>query len=131
MFLLVCTGSLLLCTDFSLVVAIRAFSCGAQALSAWASVIAAGRPIGSVAPGHLGSFRTRDQTCILCTGPPGKFLFLKFLLEYSWFIILCWFLLYSKVSQLLYTYNIYPPCFIFFSHIGHDRALSRVSCTIQ
>ena len=37
------------------------------------------------------------------------------------------FLLHSKVAQLY----MYPLFFKFFSHIGHYRLLSRVSCAIQ
>ena len=43
--------------------------------------------------------------------------------------MVCQFLLYSKVN-LLYVY-IYPLFFGFPSHVGHHRALSRVSCTQQ
>ena len=48
-------------------------------------------------------------------------------LEYSWFIVLCWFQVYSKVYQLY----IYPFFFRFFSHICHYRVLSRVACAIH
>ena len=45
------------------------------------------------------------------------------------FTVLCQFLPYSKVSQL-YVY-IYPLCFGFPSHLGHRRAVSRVSGAAQ
>ena len=51
----------------------------------------------------------------------------KFLLEYSLFTMLCQFQVYSQVNQLY----IYPLFFSFFSHIGHQRVLSRVPCAIQ
>ena len=58
------------------------------------------------------------------------FLFLiNFLLEYSWFTMLCYFQVHSKVNQL-YIY-IYPVFLRFYSHIGHYRALSRLPCAIQ
>ena len=47
----------------------------------------------------------------------------------SWFIMLCQFLLYSKVNQL-YIY-IYPLFLRFFSLIEHYRILSRVPCVVQ
>ena len=53
--------------------------------------------------------------------------FFKFLLEYSWFIRLCYFLLYAKWISYIYIY-IYPHSFRFFSHIGHCTVLSRVPC---
>ena len=56
------------------------------------------------------------------------FIYLKFLLEYSHFTMLCYFLLYSKVNQL-YT-HIYPPFWGFPSHLGRHRALSRAPCAI-
>ena len=43
--------------------------------------------------------------------------------------MLCQFLPYSKENQL-YMY-IYPNFFGFPSHLGHHRALSRISCAIQ
>lgn len=47
--------------------------------------------------------------------------------EYSCFT-LCWFLLFSKVSQpYTYTYLL----FFVFSHLDHHRAASRVLCAIQ
>ena len=56
-------------------------------------------------------------------------LFKKFLLEDSWFTLLCYFLLYGKVNQLyIYMYQLF---FRFFSHVGHYRVLSRVPCAIQ
>ena len=78
---------------------------------------------------HAGSSQTRDQTRVPCIGrrilttvPPGKsqtrtlyvtlqcvdffILFLKSLLEYNCFTMVCQFLLYNKVNQL-YIY-IYP-----------------------
>ena len=48
---------------------------------------------------------------------------------YSCFTVLCWFLLYSKVNQP-YVYT-YPLFFGFLFHLGHHRALSRVTCAIQ
>ena len=52
--------------------------------------------------------------------------FLKFLLEYSCFIMLCQFLLYNKVNQL------YMPSFFgFLSYLGHHRELSGVPSAIQ
>ena len=56
-------------------------------------------------------------------------IFIKFLLEYSCFTILCQFILYSKVNQLCV--YIYPLFFGFPSHLGYHRALSRVPCVIQ
>ena len=56
-------------------------------------------------------------------------IFKKFLLAYSRFTMLCYFLLYSKVNQF-YVY-IYPLFFRFFFHIGHYRVLRRVPCAIQ
>ena len=53
----------------------------------------------------------------------------NFLLEYICFTILCQFILYSKVNQL-YVY-ICPLFFGFPSHLGHQRALSRVPCVVQ
>ena len=50
-------------------------------------------------------------------------------LEYSCFTMLCSILLYSKANQP-YTY-IDPLFFGFPSHLGHQRALSRVPCAIQ
>ena len=59
-----------------------------------------------------------------------SFFFKKILLEYSLFIMLCWFLLSSKVNQL-YIY-IYPPFFKrFFPQKGHCRILRLVPCAIQ
>ena len=57
------------------------------------------------------------------------FFFFKFnvylTLEYSWFTMLCYFQVYTKVIQLyIYTYPFY---FRFFSHIGYYRILSRSS----
>ena len=43
--------------------------------------------------------------------------------------MLCSFLLYSKVNQL-YVY-IYSLFFVFPSHLGHHRALSRVPCALK
>ena len=57
------------------------------------------------------------------------FFFLTSLLEYNCFTMLCQFLLYSEVNQL-YVY-IYPLFFVFPSHIGHQRTLSRVPYAIQ
>ena len=56
-------------------------------------------------------------------------LFLKLLLEYSCFTMLCWFWLYSKKNHP-YVY-IYPLFFGFPSHLGHHKGLSGVPCTIQ
>ena len=53
---------------------------------------------------------------------------LHFILGYSGFTMLCYFLLYSKVSQL-YIY-IHPLFFRLISHILHYRVLSRVPCAI-
>ena len=50
--------------------------------------------------------------------------FFYFVLEYSWFTMLCYFLVYSKVIQL-YIY-ISPFFFRFFSHTGYYGILSRV-----
>ena len=55
--------------------------------------------------------------------------FKKFLLGYSWFTILCYFLLCSKVNQLYIC--IYPLFVRFFSHIGHCSVLSRVPYAIH
>ena len=52
-----------------------------------------------------------------------------FFLEYSCFIILCQFILYSKVNQLYI--HIFTLFFGFPSHLGHQTALSRVPCAIQ
>ena len=57
--------------------------------------------------------------------------FFKILLEYSWFTMLYYLLLYSKVNQLYIYTDIYPLVLRFFSHVGHYRVLSRVSCAIQ
>lgn len=46
----------------------------------------------------------------------------SFLLEYSCFTMLWWFLLYHKVNQLY----IHPLFFRFSSHLGHHRTMSRV-----
>ena len=46
----------------------------------------------------------------------------KILLDYSFFTMLCYFLLYRKVNQP-YAY-IYPSIFGFPSHLGHHRALT-------
>ena len=54
---------------------------------------------------------------------------LKFLLGYSYFIMLCQFLLNSKVN-LLYVY-IYHLFLGFPSHLGHHSLLSRVPCAVQ
>ena len=40
-----------------------------------------------------------------------------FILEYNWFIRLCYFQVYNKVIQLY----VYPFCFRFFSHVGYYR----------
>ena len=53
---------------------------------------------------------------------------LFFLLAYSCFTMLCWFLLYNKMNQP-YVY-IYPLPFGLPPHSGHHRALSGVPCTI-
>ena len=58
-----------------------------------------------------------------------QFLKIFCLLEYSRFTMLCKFLLYSEVNQP-YAYT-YPLPSGFPSHLGHHRALSRVSHTIQ
>ena len=52
-----------------------------------------------------------------------------FILEYSWFTMLCYFQMYSKVTRL-YIY-IYPFFFSFFSYIGYYGILIRVPCAIQ
>ena len=50
-------------------------------------------------------------------------------LENRCFILLCPFLLYSKVSQpYIYMYSLF---FEFPSHLSHLRAWSRVPCAIQ
>ena len=65
---------------------------------------------------------------------PGALLFFFFLIKicinFYWniFTMLCQFLLYRKMN-LLHVY--YIPPFLFPSHIGHQRALSRVPCAIQ
>ena len=52
--------------------------------------------------------------------------FFKFLLEYNCFTMLCYFLLYSQVSQLyIYIYLLFLK---FSYHLGQHRALSRVPC---
>ena len=51
------------------------------------------------------------------------------LLKYSCFVMLYYFLLYSKANQL-YTY-IYPLLGGFPSHLGHHRALNKFPCAIQ
>ena len=53
---------------------------------------------------------------------------LKLLLEFSWFTMLCWFQVYSKVNQ--FCIYIYAFFFRFFSNIGHYRVLRRVPCPI-
>ena len=67
--------------------------------------------------------------CVLCAFCSAKYVFKKFLLGYSCFTVLCQFPLYSKVHQL-YVYT-YPLFCVFPSHLGHNRALSRVPCVIQ
>ena len=57
------------------------------------------------------------------------YLFLKFLVVYSCFTMLCHFLLHSK-ANLLYV-CIHPFLFGFLSHLGHHRALTRVPCAVQ
>ena len=56
-------------------------------------------------------------------------IFKLILSEYSWFTLLCQFLLYRKVSQP-YVY-IYPLCFGFPSYLDLHRELSRLLCVIQ
>ena len=51
--------------------------------------------------------------------------FLKLILIGVYFTMLCYFLLYSKMNQL-YVYK-YPIFKKFPSHLGHYRALSRVT----
>ena len=51
----------------------------------------------------------------------------NFFLEYSWFTMLCWVQMYSRVNQLY----IYPLLFRLFSHTTHYRVLSTVPCAIQ
>ena len=48
--------------------------------------------------------------------------------QHSWFSLLCWFLLYSKVNQLYI--DVCPLSFRIFSRIGHHRALSTVPCAM-
>ena len=67
--------------------------------------------------------------CVLCAFRSAKYVFKKFLLEYSCFTVLCQFPLQSTVNQL-YVY-IYPLFCVFPSHLGHNRALSRVPCVMQ
>ena len=55
--------------------------------------------------------------------------FLKILLEWSWFTMFWWFLLYSKVS--LSSTHIWPHFVRFYSYGGHYRVLSRVSCALE
>ena len=59
-----------------------------------------------------------------------SFSFLKnyFLLTYSCFTMLCWFILYNKMNQP-YVY-VYPLPFGLPPHSGHHRALSGVPCAI-
>ena len=59
-----------------------------------------------------------------------SFSFLKnyFLLAYSCFTMLCWFILYNKMNQP-YVY-VYPLPFGLPPHSGHHRALSGVPCAI-
>jgi hypothetical protein len=52
-----------------------------------------------------------------------------FLLKYSCFTALCYYLLYRKVNKL-YVF-IYPLFFIFPFHSGHHRAFGRVPSAIQ
>ena len=61
---------------------------------------------------------------------------LNFLLRYNCFTILCLFLLYNKMNQLyVYKYPLVPgsPSYpiAHTTHLGHHRALSRVSCATQ
>ena len=55
-----------------------------------------------------------------------EYSFKKILLEVSWFTILCYFQVYSKVIQL-HIYSIFSR---FFSHIGYYRILSIGSCSV-
>ena len=55
-----------------------------------------------------------------------SFYFLKFLLEYGFFTMLC----FCCTVNHLCVY-IYPPFCGFLSHLGHHRGLDRVPCAIQ
>ena len=50
-------------------------------------------------------------------------------MEYDWFTMLCYFLLYSKMNPFYIC--IYPFFFRFPSHLGHHRALSKVPWVTQ
>ena len=55
--------------------------------------------------------------------------FIYYLLEYSWFTVLCQSLLYSKVTQLCtYIHSFFK---IFFSIMVYRRILNIVPCAIQ
>ena len=59
----------------------------------------------------------------------GPVCFLKyFKLEFSCFIMLSWFLLYSKLNQLYAC--VYPLFFEFPPLLGHQRAFSKVPCAM-
>lgn len=65
----------------------------------------------------------------LIAGSESNFFKKLILLLYSCFIVLCYFLLCSRVNQLCVC--IYPLFGEFSSHLGHHRALSRVPCAIE
>ena len=82
---------------------------------------------------HIWRYRT-SYACYFCLFFPkilNLYYFFKILLEQSWFIILCHFLLYNKVNQLyIYIYPLFQ-IFFFFLHIGHYRVLKRVPNAVQ
>ena len=93
---------------------------------------------------HVLSYCTEKSWKTLARRLSNSFLFFNFnilyffatwlFLEYSWLIMLCYFLLYSKVNQL--HIFMYPFFFRFFSHMGHYGSieytvLSTVPCTVQ
>ena len=61
---------------------------------------------------------------VLAPGHVSDQVFKKFLLEYSSFTMLCYFLLCSKANQL--SVHTHPLFFGFPSHLGHHRAVSGV-----
>ena len=60
-------------------------------------------------------------------GSPTSVFFKYIFLKYSWFTMLYWFLLYSKVIQLY----MYIFLFIFFSIIVYYKILNIVPCALQ
>ena len=74
---------------------------------------------------------TPDHHSSLVLFQSGKCFFLPimfclFLLNYSWFTMLCYFLVYSKVVQLY----IYIWIYVFFFIIGYYKILNIVSCAV-